>query len=71
MSKISSLETLRYTQEMLRELVQMAKADRNRGMAYLMEMAYMEACDQIRAIHSGNNNPDIMVIPSGGRRRTA
>ena len=42
-------ETLDYMQSMLGELRTMAKAERYDMLAYLVEMAYLEASDLVRA----------------------
>lgn len=49
--KTTVREQLDYTASMLRELGEMAKARRDVMGAYLIEMAYIETCDQLRAVH--------------------
>lgn len=44
-------ETLDYVQSMLRELKDMTEADKRPMLAYLISMAYLEACDQRRSEH--------------------
>ncbi len=47
-------ENLNFIQSMLLQLNQMALGDRQNMLAYLIEMAYIECGDRIRAEH-GNN----------------
>jgi hypothetical protein len=46
------LETIRYLNEMVRELATIAKAERLDMPAYLLEMAYVELGDLVRAEHA-------------------
>ncbi|MEO3389056.1 hypothetical protein [Mesorhizobium sp. CAU 1741] len=45
-------EELDYTAHLLLGLLDMAKARRDRIRAYFIEMAYIETCDQLRALHA-------------------
>ena len=51
MRKSERVDDLRYMQEMLRELAENAKANRDNLLGYLIEMAYVEASDLIRKRH--------------------
>lgn len=44
-------DSLRYIQGMLRELREQAAAERHDMLAFLIEMAYIEASDQLRGLH--------------------
>lgn len=48
MSKPTHRENLEYSQSMLRQLRDMASADRDAMLCYLVEMAYLEASDLLR-----------------------
>lgn len=48
----SDEDMLRYMQSMLRQLRLRAAADRHDMLAYLIEMAYVEASDLVRKQHS-------------------
>ncbi len=48
----SEQDTLSYMQSMLRQLRLRAAADRHDMLAYLIEMAYVEASDLVRRQHS-------------------
>jgi hypothetical protein len=48
-SKLSKIERNQYVQSMLRELRDMTAGGRNEFLTYLIEMAYLEASDQVRA----------------------
>lgn len=55
------LQNLHYAQTMLRQIRQTAQADGESLLTYLVEMAYLEVSDRIRATWAlkGNNpNPD-------------
>lgn len=56
MAKFSRIDTLRHTQEMLRELRRMSAADRDPFLTYLLDMAYSEASDRIRSFHAQGNS---------------
>ena len=45
-------ESLSYTQSILRELRDMALGNRDTMLAYLVEMAYLEASDMLRQHHA-------------------
>jgi hypothetical protein len=47
-------ENLNFIQSMLLQLNQMALGDRQHMLAYLIEMAYIECGDRIRADHGGS-----------------
>jgi hypothetical protein len=51
MRKQRRVETLDYIQSMLRELRMMTEADKRPMLAYLISMAYLEACDERRSEH--------------------
>jgi hypothetical protein len=45
------IETLKYIQTLLNELRAMAGSERQQLLAYLIEMAYLEASDGLRKMH--------------------
>ncbi len=45
------IETLQYIQTLLNELRAMAGGERQQLLAYLIEMAYLEASDALRKVH--------------------
>lgn len=45
-------QALEYIQSMLRELREKAAGDRQDMLAFLIEMAYVEASDRLRELHS-------------------
>lgn len=45
-------EQLQYVREMLREIRDIAKSSRQPLVGYFVEMAYLEASDQLRSMHS-------------------
>jgi hypothetical protein len=49
-------QKLQYVQEMLRELCSMTKSDRQPMLGYLIEMAYLEASDQLRQLHASKHS---------------
>jgi hypothetical protein len=49
-------QRLQYAQEMLRELCVIAKSDRHPLLGYLIEMAYLEASDQLREMHASQGD---------------
>ncbi len=51
----SRAENLNFIQSMLLQLNQMALGDRQHMLAYLIEMAYIECGDRIRAGHAPSN----------------
>jgi hypothetical protein len=58
----SRMQKLIYVRDMLRELTDMAKAERYQVLSYLCEMAYMEAGDAVRTVHA-ENKADIEALP--------
>lgn len=49
MDKPGKMENLQFAQSMLRELRQTAKTDGEEVLTYLIDMAYIETSDRIRA----------------------
>lgn len=58
MDQPSKMENLQFAQGMLRELRQKAEADGQKLLTYLIDMAYLEASDRIRAHWVGNHEPE-------------
>jgi len=56
--KSSKLRTLRFVQGMLRELRQKTEADGEKLLTYLIEMAYLEASDRLRASWSAEGGDE-------------
>ncbi|MET2832777.1 hypothetical protein [Mesorhizobium shangrilense] len=54
--KQSRLQNLQFAQAMLREIHQIAQADGESFLTYLLEMAYLEASDQVRATWASRGN---------------
>ncbi|TIS74032.1 MAG: hypothetical protein E5W99_25085, partial [Mesorhizobium sp.] len=50
MDQPSKMENLQFAQGILRELRQKAEADGEKLLTYLIDMAYLEASDRIRAL---------------------
>lgn len=67
MPKFARIDTLRHTQEMLRELRLMSAADRDPFLAYLLDMAYLEASDRIRAEYAGASDHEAATGPTTQR----
>jgi Cdc6-like AAA superfamily ATPase len=53
-------ETLNYVQAMLGQLATMAKAERCDMLAYLIEMAYIEASDILRGARPGEERSSVL-----------
>ena len=58
MDQPSKMENLQFAQGILRELRQKADADGEKLLTYLIDMAYLEASDRIRAHWVGNHEPE-------------
>ncbi|AMY00669.1 hypothetical protein A4R29_15055 [Mesorhizobium ciceri biovar biserrulae] len=56
MKKSSNLQNLQFAQAMLREMRQTAQADGESLLTYLLEMAYLEASDRVRATWASRGN---------------
>lgn len=54
----SKMENLQFAQGILRELRQRAEADGEKLLTYLIDMAYLEASDRIRASWVGDHEPE-------------
>ena len=55
MDQPSKMENLQFAQGILRELRQKAEADGEKLLTYLIDMAYLEASDRIRAHWIGSH----------------
>ena len=55
MDRPSKMENLQFAQGILRELRQKAEADGEKLLTYLIDMAYLEASDRIRAHWVGSH----------------
>jgi len=54
----SKMENLQFAQGILRELRQKAEADGEKLLTYLIDMAYLETSDRIRAHWIGNHDSE-------------
>jgi hypothetical protein len=62
-------ENLNFIQSMLLQLNQMALSERQHMLAYLIEMAYIECCDRIRADHGAETKFEDEPLASGEYQR--
>ncbi|TPN75985.1 hypothetical protein FJ987_24015 [Mesorhizobium sp. CU2] len=58
MDRSSKLRNLKFAQGMLRELRQRTEADGEKLLTYLIDMAYLEASDRVRANWSQDGDVD-------------
>ncbi|TGQ41345.1 hypothetical protein [Mesorhizobium sp. M00.F.Ca.ET.216.01.1.1] len=65
----SKMENLQFAQGILRELRQRAEADGEKLLTYLIDMAYLEASDRIRASWVGDHEPESRRAKGWSRRR--
>lgn len=64
-------DSLDYLQSMLRELREIAEAERYNMLAHLIEMAYLEASDIIRGERPMRVRPTGPAVPSNQKRDSA
>lgn len=64
-------DTLDYLQAMLREMRGIAEAERHDMLAYLIEMAYVEASDIIRGERPARIRPSVPLAGSRQKRHSA
>jgi hypothetical protein len=64
-------DSLDYLQAMLREMREIAEAERHDMLAYLIEMAYVEASDIIRGERPARVRPAVALPVSRQKRNSA